>query len=356
VTLLSLLFACTRDEPVDTGDGPPEGLVAVVATVADDYAAGALVLLDGDSPGEPWPMVATSGDPQVVVVDGRLALLERDAASSLRIYEPGAWSEPAVEVRTGANPQDVEACGPWLFASSYDATALEVRDPVSGALAGEVDLSSLADADGLPELASLVCRGDLLYVSAHRFDRDDAWAAGAGAVAEVDCTALEVTRTWEVGPSPDLFPHPTREGALVVRTGAWGTLDGGLAVLDPETGLEPLLSEVDLGEEIVGFGASGEVALVLSADSAGDFSYGVQCLDLAGGILGEAARTPSALWGISVSPAGKAWISARTSWADPDSAGGTWIWDVADCTPMGDGNLLETPLQPYSIAFVEVPG
>ena len=48
---------------------------------------------------------------------------------------------------------------------------------------------------------------------------------------------------------------------------------------------------------------------------------------------------------------GAAWILARTSWADAESVGGIWIYDVETCTERTADDRLTFSLDPYSVAF-----
>jgi hypothetical protein len=171
----------------------------------------------------------------------------------------------------------------------------------------------------------------------------------------VDCTSQTVTDAWEVGPSPSL--SRIDEGRLLVRTGVYYDadynidLDGGISVLDINAGTqsEVLLSEELIGENIGDAVAIGDKALLLTSDAAS--VYTVWCYDMAEDTLVEAESTTSFLSGMSLNSHGEAWISARTSWADPDSQGGVMVYDVESCSSLTGPDWITTGIAPYDIAF-----
>ncbi len=357
--LLLVAAACDDGVPGGGGDGVPGDAFAVVAT--SDYTVGALATVDLESWTVRDEVTAATGD-TVVRVDGGLVIaINRYQVDSVRLYDPADLTLPLVEFSTGpgSNPQDAAVCGGHLVISRYGEEALEVVDPATGAEVGAVDLSAYADADGLPEAASMVRRGELLYVGLQRFDRGT-WqpAEGGGRVVEVDCGTLEVTRDWETGPNPVVRAHPARDDRLLVLEGVFYdedmaiALDGGIRELDLAAGeLGPLeLAEEELAANVVDIaGDPGGAAVLVTGDDAG---YTVWCVDLGGWGASELLATGSYLPEMAVDDRGRVWITARTGWTDPGSPGGLIVVDAGSCADLTAAGWLRFSLDPFSVAIV----
>lgn len=359
---LSLAACRHKDDARDDSAALPDGqAMAVVATVSSDYAVGALATVSLEDWSVSDSLSPVSSDPAVLVSEGHVIQLNRSTEDSARIYEPGAFHEPLLEfsLGDGANPHDAEVCGDALFVSLYGEDWLGVYDPETGNLLGKVDLSAWDDGDGLPEAATMVLRGETLYVALEQLDEGSAhWTPAGGVVVAVDCARRVVTDAWEVGPAPSISPDPDDETRLLVRTGVYFdadgalTWDGGLWRLDPASGaldaVGPAEDELEVNFTALA-AAPGGKALVLGTDS--DWLYSVYCLDLETGALDLLETVETYLPALAVNERGEAWVAARASWAAPEAVGGLYVYDVASCASKTGDTPIRLGLEPYAVAF-----
>jgi len=352
VFALTLAMGCNPPIDLDTGnddtgdaDGPDHATAVGTTT---DFAVGSLatVALDGHTVSD--DLVPTTGDPRVFVEDGRVLQVNGLGFDTVSVFQPGDWSVPVTQFSVGAgtNPQDVALVDGELFVTLYERAEIAVFDLATTHHSGTVDLAAFADADGLPEAASIVELGGALYVALQQLDRDNGWVPAGGRVIQVDPTSLAVTGSWEVGPNPTLHEHPAEPEMLVVRTGTYATLNGGLLVLDPATGQPDsvILESATLGYAIADYVESPSGNGLFIAEHT-DFTYSVKCID-AGGEIAHGETTTDWLAGLAVNDRGEAWIAQR-SFA---GTGGLVVWDVDTCTRL-TATPIDTSLPPYRIAF-----
>ena len=317
-----------------------------------DFSVGALAQVDLASGSVTDTLTATSGDPSVVADDGWLFQVNGYNTDTIRVYEPGDLTAPLAEFSTGAgsNPHDVEVCGGKLFVSLYETTRIGLYDPTSGAEIGEISLAEWSDADGLPEVSSLVELEGMLYAALQHFDRDNGWTSTQGEVLEIDCNSGTVAQTWSVGPSPRITAHPTRPDALLVQTGVYWQADGGLWVLDTAEGLETeaVLLESEAQVDLVSLAASSTGNLVLTA-AGFESGSSLVCLDLSTGAWSTTADTDAWYARIDASPTGKAWVSTRPT--PEDANHGLLLFDIDACGPQAELSWFSLTLPPYGVAF-----
>ena len=129
-----------------------------VVVGTSDFASGALaaVTLDGDEVCVADRLVSTGPDAVVRVTDHHTWVVNRTGSDTLLAYEHGDYATPALEVvvAPGGNAHDLVAHEGQLFVALYDEPRVLVLD-LDGVPVGEVDLSPHADADGLPDPATL---------------------------------------------------------------------------------------------------------------------------------------------------------------------------------------------------------
>lgn len=325
-----------------TGDGHQ---TAVLATVSEDYATGAVATVSLDDWTVTDTLFDTSGDPAVVAAGDWVFQLDRFSHNTVRTYAPGQWSAPVAEwsLPNAANPHAVAMCDELAVLTEYDTDQLSVWDPEGGLLQGSVDLSGIADADGIPEVSTAVeAASGRLYLGAHHFDRNNSWEPVGGALVEVDCESRAVTNSWAL-PTPDVHPHSGGEGLLVTSR------DGSVRRLDPTTGSlsDNLLTEPAPGD-IVGFAAFAERAVLITSD---DEAYAVHCADLETGALTLIEARDNFLIAAEANDRGEVWVAARTHWSDPGGATGTLVYDAESCAILTDDGPIQTLLAPYSITF-----
>jgi hypothetical protein len=344
--------------------GDDTGAVGLsTAVVMTSYeGVGALATVDVETGAVQDERVTVSSDSDVVTLGGAVYQLNRSDFDSVRVYAPGQWSEPTLEIglQAGANAWDAALCGGDLFVSQYETSALAVFDPDTGVLAGQVDLSAFDDGDGYPEVGSMVVRQDRLYVAVQQLDRDGGWVANGGRVVEVDCAARATIQDWEVGPNPTISGFASDEARLLVQTGVYFAADGGLAALDVETGVlsAPFLLESDLEADIMFAAlAPGDAhGVVVTGSLSAPTTYDVGCFSMqdtteSGSVSVTVAETlPAFVGGLAMDDRGRAWVSFQApSWGDPDAQPGVARYDASTCARVPDFSAFI--LDPGSIAF-----
>ncbi len=356
--VLPFLSACSEAKaPESSALLPDAGLV--VTTVAADYTVGALAMLDPDDRSLYDDLSSLSSDPGVSVDDGVVYQVNRLGFDNVRVYQPGDWSVPALEFSTGtgSNPQRVQRCLDRLFVALHDAAALGIYDPETGVRLGEVPLGAYADADGIPEMGSLLEREGRLWLALQRLDRNNGWVSDTGMVVEIDCESETILQDYVVGPSPTLAWDPGGTDALLVRTGIYydpdgaPLLDGGIFSMNLDSGdLTPLLTEADYGQNLTGIASTPDRDVVMVVSSDADAIYSVLCLDRATLSLRVAETTPSFITASLISPTGEAWVATRPSWNDPEAPGVLRSYDPDSCAATGEP--VRTTLPPYDLAWL----
>lgn len=167
--------------------------------VAEDYLFA--VTTDYETSGQcgrmnlesPWNVETglepVGSDPLVRSWRNRIYVINRLYADAIQVLDPAADYETVLEfsVGPGSNPQDMEIVdGAKAYVTRYESTWLYVVDPGTGAITDSVDLSSFADADGLPEMARTALWGGRLFVQLQRIDRSTWTPVPPACLAVVD--------------------------------------------------------------------------------------------------------------------------------------------------------------------------
>ncbi|MCK6521429.1 hypothetical protein L6R49_08300 [Myxococcota bacterium] len=360
-TISLALFALGLTACKDGGDGPlddtspaADGPMALVTTVAQDYATGSF----GSVSLEDWTvndsLFLTTGDAALSVDEGVIYQINRYGYDNVRRYTPGEWAAPVWERSTGdrTNPYDAVTCAGKLFVSLYNDDALAVLDPATGDLVSEVDLSGAVLQGGPePEATEMIVRGDSLYVALNGLDQANDWASVGGAVVEVDCAAETVTGRWAVGGNTQL--HAWDGAGLLISAEALDGAGAGVWSLDPdEDELTKLIDGDRLSGAISDVAASGTDALIL-APSEDYSSYTMTCADLATGALTELASFSEYLPKAEANDRGEAWVIARWGWADPENdKPGIYVVDLAACALKNADAPITFELAPYDLDWL----
>jgi hypothetical protein len=345
--------SATDSGSTDSGDTEVSGLhgVAVVTTVASDYSTGSIAVVDVNTWTATDELFVTSSDPDVVAEDGWVFQINRYGYDSVRKYSAGDWAAPLWEQSMGefSNPYDVEICNGDLFVSLYGANHMAVVDLATGLSKGQVDLSEFADSDGVsPEAADIVEVDGKLYVGLQQMDTTQTyWASEGGKVVEIDCAAMAVSQSWDVGGNTNLMPWPD-SGKVLAGAEAFGSDTAGLYVIDTVAGTKTQLVE-STDMNIVDVAAFEDKAIVVSMKA--DWSaYALSCLDLATGDMALMMETASYLTSITANNRGQAYVTAGSSWIDPDAPAGLMSYDIATCTAISS-EWMGFSMYPTSVAF-----
>jgi hypothetical protein len=177
-------------------------------------------------------------------------VVNRYLADNIQIVDPGSGFSTTGQysVGNGSNPHDIRlASSTKAYVTRYEWKTLLICDPYTGDSLGVIDLSTLADADGIPEMDRMEIVGDRLFVTLNSIDRLTWLPAGPGKIAVIDVAAdtLVDVDPGTVGVQPIVLslPNPYTElrydrcrGELYIGClGRWGVTDGGVEVIDPVT-------------------------------------------------------------------------------------------------------------------------
>ncbi len=234
-------------------DAPPERLAIVLGS---DHDTGAYAVVDLVDHAAVKRIELTHGDAHLRVADDGLAyVINRLNADNVQVVDPSERFRTTAQwsVGPGSNPQDIAVVGGQAFVPLYARPAVAVHDAATGAAVTEIDLSSLSDADGNPELGGVLASADgRLLVTAQRIDRETLAPAGGSRLAVIDPGAATLIEDRPLRlPNPGLPPVRLSDGRLLLA--AWGAAaavdGGGVEIVDAEA---PYDSEVVVGEEVFG--------------------------------------------------------------------------------------------------------
>jgi DNA-binding beta-propeller fold protein YncE len=309
-------------------------------------AGNPLVVLTSDFQTGSIALLAPGADPRVNLLtihsdavaryhQGRVYVINRLGQDNILVLDPGAPGAPLLQfsVGNGSNPQDIEfASEQKAYVSRHNSASLLVVDPRDGSSLGEIDLSAFADGDGLPELAEMALVGQRLYVACQRLDRDAGWVASESFLVAVD-TATDQVVDWDPAQEgvQGLKLQSVNPGNLialgaklyVAQTGQYGVADGGVEVVDLDTGRSHGLavSEAELQGDITAL-ALVSPAKGYAVVSAADFSNSVRPLDLGSGQVGAPLEAHSGGYTPDIEvEGGRLVVADRGTFSDPSQAG-----------------------------------
>jgi hypothetical protein len=194
-------------------------------------------------------------------------VINRFFADNIQIVDPnqdfatiGQYS-----VGNGANPHDIRLAGSQkAYVSRFEWKTLLIVHPYTGDSLGTIDLAPFADSDGIPEMDRMEIVGDRLFVTLNCIDHLTWLPNGNGKIAVIDtetdtlidCNpAVPGIQPIELdlpNPYSELRYEPCRGELIVGCLGAWGTLEGGVAAIDPVNleGAGTLITEAQIGGDI----------------------------------------------------------------------------------------------------------
>ena len=194
-------------------------------------------------------------------------VVNRYLADNIQIVDPnsGFTTTGQYSVGNGSNPHDIRLAGSGkAYVTRYEWKTLFICDPYTGDSLGAIDLSPLADSDGIPEMDRMEIVDGKVFVTLNSINRATWLPDGPGKIAVIDAIADTLM---DVDPgTPGIQPiwltlsNPYTElrydrcrGELIIGClGAWGVMDGGIEVIDPFT-LEHkgvVTTELQLGGDV----------------------------------------------------------------------------------------------------------
>ena len=337
---------------------------AVMTTT--DYTSGALSSLDLGTNTAANDHLVIHSDAVVRVYRDKVYVLNRLGQDNVIVLDRGDLATPLTQYSTGngSNPHDIAFVSEEkAYISRYGLTHLLVVNPVTGDSLGSVDLSTFADADGLPETSQLALYGGHLFAACHRLDRETPYwdPTEFSVIAVVDVTTdLLVDADSDTPGTQGILMEGKNPSSAWQQGSRWilsavntytDLADGGIEVID----LSAMRSEgIVLDEAAMG----GNLwSLAMTSDSDGyavvtdeNFVNTVKRLDLTTRHVSQGLESLSGgqVPGLGVFGE-RLYVLDRGSFGDPASAG-VKVYDVSTdelvAGPIGTG------LPPSSIAFV----
>ena len=281
--VLTVLSVCSVFVVLCMAAGPAHCDVtqtAVVATAAADYSSGAHSTISVDPVGGPRTaqnnLLPTSiSDISVASYGTYFYRIERFNADNVMKFDINAPDTPIWQYSTLDDPGDTTSNPHGLvFVNSekaylfrYDTTKVWIVNPSTttegGFKIGELDLSSYADSDGIPEMESGVIVNGKLFIILQRLDRDlFPWAQTNTAYVAVFNTTTDAEIDTEIDNPDNVFGIPldirnpsaiqylAENNTIYVQGSGYffGTPEytGGIVSIDPDTyDTTPILDDGD---------------------------------------------------------------------------------------------------------------
>lgn len=297
-------------------------------------------------------------------------VINRFLADNVQIVDPrsGFATTGQYSVGNGSNPHDIRlASGDKAYVTRYEWKTLFICHPYTGDSLGTVDLSSLAGADGIPEMDRMEIVGDRVFVTLNCIDHATWLPDGPGKIAVVDAVAdtlIDVDpETAGVQPIVLQLPNPYTElrydrcrGELVVGClGAWGVTDGGVEVIDPfaleSKGIVATESQLggDVSDVILGPGRKGYTVVMDSMPWPHNFAR-LACFDrttaeVLDTLYLQETGSGAALAGIELNRQGEIYLCDRDA-----TRPCIRIYDTSVDTLI---TSVDVGVPPYDVAFVQ---
>ncbi len=297
-------------------------------------------------------------------------VVNRYLADNIQLVDPGSGFATVGQysVGNGSNPHDIRLAGSGkAYVTRYEWKTLFICDPYTGDSLGAIDLSPLADSDGIPEMDRMEIVGGRVFVTLNCINRATWLPEGPGKIAVIDAAADTLVdvdpATPGVQPIWLTLPNPYTElrydrcrGELVVGCiGAWGVMDGGIEVIDPFT-LERkrvVTTEAQLGGDVMdGVLSPGNKGYAVMMDSVPwPSNFGrLVCFDRETGevmdtLYIQKSGSGASLAGIEINRQGELYLCDRDA-----TRPRVRIYDIPADTLLG---AVDVGVPPYDVAFVQ---
>lgn len=245
--MMTLIAAC-EEEPSEPLPVPQATDFAFVTTTDFQTGSASVIGLDGD-PTVQNNIAAIHSDAVARFFGGLIYVVNRFGADNVQILDPATdfATVRQFSVGNGSDPHDIVVMSPTkAYVTRYNETDLWIVNPSTGNKTGSVDLSELADDDGIPEMDHLILEGDRLLVTVQRIDRNGDWGpVGTSYVAMVDVNTdalididpltngTQPMKLAGSNPFSEFALDPVSGEPCVAAVGDWGVLDGGIERIDP---------------------------------------------------------------------------------------------------------------------------
>jgi hypothetical protein len=314
-----------------------------------DYSVGSLSTITTESLHVNQDISSVSGDPILRFQGGFLWQLNRFNYDTIRKYDPRDLSMPLAEVSVSSdhgssNPHDIAICGDQIFVSLFEQSEILILSLEDLSELGRIDILNFADADQRTEASSLLVLQDKLYLGLQGLDRDNLYSNIGSKILEIDCSAHQVSRSWDFGANIQLINWI--EGMLLVSSHGFEETPAGLYSFDPET--ETFETIVTSNKNISSTASNGEQIAFISIESV-ENSYILNCFD------GEEWHSVSGfleyLPDLKINQLSEIWVASHWGWLDPNNAfSGIYRFD-STCQEL-EPHAIPLNLAPNSLVFV----
>jgi hypothetical protein len=329
-----------------------------------DFATGSTAFWDPQETEAKVNLLNVHSDAVGKYYDGKVYIINRLGQDNIIVLDENDLSTPLLQfsVGNGANPHDIEiVADDKAYVSLYATAELLIVNPQNGDELGRIDLSTFADADGLPEVSQIVRAGPRLYLSCQRLDRDNGWIPvepsylivvdiASDSVVDVDPTTDGVQGIALQAPNPNGM-IAAGDKLIVSVVSTFGDLAGGIEIVDPSNNLSLglAINEESLGGDITGLVMATEdegFALVTDAN----WANLVRPVNLATGSVAPPLVGLSGGYIASFAVDGdRLIVGDRGSFDDPNAAG-LKIYDTATAAPIT--GPISTGLPPSNIVVL----
>jgi hypothetical protein len=327
--------------------------------VTSDFESGAVSSVDLDSRRVSVNLGTIHSDAVCRAEGGLVYVVNRLGQDNIQVLDPAAGYSTLRQFSTGngSNPQDIcLASETKAYVPTYGLAELTIVNPQAGTVLGRLDLSSLADSDGIPEMSACAVVEERLYVTLQNLQ--DFAPTGQSRMAILDTRTDTLVRAEPLqgqNPFTRLIHDRDRDRLLFGTVGDFGVLDGGIEAFDLRRGRSSgfVVTEQALGGDVGGvalFRDDRSFALITSAS----FATSVVSFDARNGqrlstVLDSADADPNDsdfdLSALAVNDRGELWI-ADGSFTAP----GLRLFDAASGQSL-IGTPLDVGLPPRDICF-----
>jgi hypothetical protein len=334
--------------------------------VTSNFMAGSFATVTLDEPrtvSRSTPQRRVHSDAVVRTRGGLIYIVNRRFADNIQVFDPadGLRSRMQCSTGNGTNPHDIAFVDDHkAYVTLFEERELLIVNPSASAtcddfLLGSIDLGSLADADGIPDMDQMAIVGDRLYVSVQRLDITSVLRlpAGNGALAVIDTTTDSLIDTIELsGENPFAATKglTLRGGKLhIAQAGRFGVMDGGIERVDARSGQVEgfYVTEAGLGGDITDFALVSE-RLAYAIISRADFSTALVAFDPSTGELTDTLleRNGYTLFDMELNDRGELYLTDRDR-----RSNGVRVFRAADGAALTE-QPLDLGLSPFEVTFI----
>jgi hypothetical protein len=343
--------------------GCPAETRAFVSTSTFEEGSFATVALDE-------PRTVTASTPQRRIFRDAVArgfgdliyVVNRLYADNIQVLDPADGLRTRLQCSTGngTNPHDIAVVSPHkAYVTLFEKRELLIVDPAAprdcgGFIRGHIDLSSLADADGIPDMDQMVIVDGRLYVSLQRLDINSVLRLPAdnGALAVIDLASDQLVGSIELSganPFGATKGLTVRDGTMwIAEAGEFNVFDGGIERVDLRTGTASgfVASEATLGGDVTDFAIVSD-HLAYAIVSRPGFTNALISFDPGTGQVLGTHYTSSGytLFDIELNDRGELYLADRSR-----RTPGVRVFRAADGAPLTPG-VIDLGLPPFEIVF-----